>query len=246
MLWHLDQAAEAMRFYRDYIVTAPEEMNGWFAFLTVPPAPPFPEELHLKKMCGVVWCYTGPLENAEAVFAPFDSFGPPALDFVGPLPHPALQSMFDPLYPHGLQWYWRADWINELSEEAIAEHIKYGSQLPTLQSTMHLYPISGAPQRVGKNDTAFSYRDANWGMVIAAIDPDPTNNERMIAWAKAYSEALHPLSAGGAYINMIMDEGQERVKAAYRGNYPRLVAIKNKYDPTNFFHVNQNIKPTGT
>jgi FAD/FMN-containing dehydrogenase len=113
-----------------------------------------------------------------------------------------------------------------------------------MHSTMHLYPISGAPQRVGKNGMAFSYRDANWGMVIAAIDPDPANNEPMIAWAKAYSEALHPYTAGGAYINMIMDEGQERVKAAYRDNYQRLVEIKNKYDPANFFHINQNIKPT--
>jgi hypothetical protein len=173
MLWHLDQAAEAMRFYRDYILSAPEEMNGWFAFLTVPPAPPFPEELHMKQMCGVVWCYTGPLERAEEVFRPIRQFGPPALDFVGPLPHPALQSMFDPLYPRGLQWYWRADWVKELSEEAIALHIKYGAQLPTMHSTMHLYPINGAPQRVGKNDTAFSYRDANWGMVIVGVDPRP-------------------------------------------------------------------------
>ena len=109
---------------------------------------------------------------------------------------------------------------------------------------MHLYPISGAPKQIGKNDMAFSYRDANWGMVIVGVDPDPANNEGMITWAKAYSEALHPYTAGGAYINMIMDEGQERVKAAYRDNYQRLVEIKNKYDPTNFFHVNQNIKPS--
>jgi FAD/FMN-containing dehydrogenase len=244
MLWPLEQAAEAMRFYRDYILTAPAEMNGWFAFLTVPPAPPFPEELQMKKMCGVVWCYTGPLDQAEKVFRPIRQFGPPALDFVGPLPHPALQGMFDALFPPGLQWYWRADWVKDLSEEAIAQHVKHGSQLPTWQSTMHLYPISGAPKRVGKNDTAFSYRDANWGMVIVGVDPDPANNEKMISWAKAYSEALHPYTAGGAYINMIMDEGQERVKAAYRDNYSRLVEIKTKYDPTNFFHVNQNIKPS--
>jgi FAD/FMN-containing dehydrogenase len=243
MLWPLEQAAEAMRFYRDYILTAPEEVNGWFAFLTVPPGPPFPEELHMKKMCGVVWCYTGPLDQAEEVFRPIRQFGPPVVDFVGPLPHPVLQSMFDALFPPGMQWYWRADWVKELSEEAIAQHVKYGPQLPTWQSTMHLYPISGAPKRVGKNDTAFSYRDANWGMVIVGVDPDPANNEKMVSWAKAYSEALRPYTAGGAYINMIMDEGQERVKAAYRDNYQRLVEIKNKYDPTNFFRVNQNIRP---
>jgi FAD/FMN-containing dehydrogenase len=151
--------------------------------------------------------------------------------------------MFDALFPPGLQWYWRADWVKELSEEAIAQHVKYGAQLPTWQSTMHMYPISGAPKRVGKNETAFSYRDANWGMVIVGVDADPANNEKMIAWAKTYSEALRPYTAGGAYINMIMDEGQERVKAAYRDNYQRLVEIKNKYDPTNFFRVNQNIRP---
>ncbi len=243
MLWPLEQSAEVLRFYRDYIVNAPEEMNGWFAFLTVPPGAPFPENLHLKKMCGIVWCYTGPLDKAEEVFAPIRKFGPPVLDFVGPLPHPALQSMFDPIYPKGMHWYWRADWIKEISEEAIAEHVKHGSQLPTMHSTMHLYPISGAPHRVGQKDTAFSYRDANWGMVIVGVDPDPANNDRMISWAKSYSEAMHPYSAGGAYINMIMDEGQERVEAAYRDNYKRLVEIKTKYDPTNLFHVNQNIKP---
>ncbi len=243
MLWPLEQSAEVLRFYRDYIVNAPNEMNGWFAFLTVPPGPPFPEDLHLKKMCGIVWCYAGPLEKAEEVFAPIRKFGPPALDLVGALPHPVLQSMFDPLYPKGMQWYWRADWIKEISDEAIAEHIKHGSQLPNMLSTMHLYPISGAPKRVGKNDTAFSYRDANWGMVIVGVDPEPANNDKIISWAKSYSEGMRPYTAGGAYINMIMDEGQERVEAAYRDNYKRLVEIKTKYDPTNLFHVNQNIKP---
>jgi hypothetical protein len=142
-----------------------------------------------------------------------------------------------------LQWYWRADWVKEISEEAIAEHVKYGSQLPTMHSTMHLYPISGAPHHVGQNDTAFSYRDANWGMVIVGVDPDPANNEKITSWAKSYSEALHPYSAGGAYVNMMMDEGQERVKAAYRDNYKRLVEVKTKYDPNNLFHMNQNIRP---
>jgi FAD/FMN-containing dehydrogenase len=244
MLWEMDIAADVMRFYRDYILNAPEEMNGWFAFLTVPPVAPFPEHLHLKKMCGVAWCYTGPLDKAEAVFAPIRSkFGTPALDFVGPIPHPALQSMFDALYPAGLQWYWRADWVNELSDEAIKQHVKFGAQLPSMYSTMHLYPINGAPHRVGNKDTAFAYRDANWGEVIVGVDPDPANNDKIIEWTKAYWEALHPYSAGGAYVNMMMEEGQERIKAAYRDNYERLAKIKAKYDPTNLFRVNQNIKP---
>jgi hypothetical protein len=152
--------------------------------------------------------------------------------------------MFDALYPPGQQWYWRADFVNELSNEAIALHIKHGSALPTLQSTMHLYPINGAAGRVGRQDTAWSYRGANWGEVIVGVDPDPAKAEQLKAWTIDYWEALHPYSAGGAYVNMMMDEGQERVKAAYRDNYDRLVAVKNTYDPTNFFHVNQNIRPT--
>jgi FAD/FMN-containing dehydrogenase len=194
-------------------------------------------------MCGIVWCYAGPLENAEAVFKPIRGFLKPSLDFVGPIPHPALQSMFDPIYPPGLQWYWKADFFNELSDGAIDEHMKYGTQLPTWQSSMHFYPINGAAGRVGKDDTPWSYRDAKWAQVIVGVDPDPANNERLISWARSYWEALHPYSAGGAYINFMMDEGEDRVKATYRGNFERLARIKAKYDPNNLFSVNQNIKP---
>ena len=244
ILWHLDQAKEVMQFYRDFIVKAPDEVNGFFAFLVVPPGPPFPEALHNKKMCGIVWCYTGPLEKAEETFKPVRALGTPALDFLGPIPHPALQSMFDPIYPPGLQWYWRADFVNELSDEAIALHSKYGSALPSMHSTMHLYPIDGAAHRVGRNDTAFSYRESKWAEVIVAVDPDPAKINGMIPWVKDYWSALHPHSAGGAYVNFMMDEGQERVQATYRDNYDRLVAIKKKYDPNNVFHVNQNIRPS--
>ena len=166
------------------------------------------------------------------------------VDLVGKLPYPALQSMFDPLYPAGLQWYWRADFLNELSDTAIELRVEHGARLPTPLSGSHLYPINGAAGRVGKNDTAFSYRDAVWGSVIAGVDSDPANAERIKDWTVAYWEALHPYSAGGAYVNMMMDEGADRVRAAYRDNYDRLVEIKNRYDPTNLFHVNQNIKPT--
>ena len=152
---------------------APEELNGWFAFLTVPPVAPFPEHLHLQKMCGVVWCYTGPEEKSDQVFKPAKEFGPPALYGIHPMPFPMLQSAFDALYPPGLKWYWRADFVNELSDEAIAQHVKYAGQLPTGHSQMHLYPINGAVHRVGKSDTAFSYRDSMWAEVIVGVDPDP-------------------------------------------------------------------------
>jgi hypothetical protein len=194
-------------------------------------------------MAVITWCYTGDLEKAEQVFKPIREVAPPAMDFVGPIPLPALQSMFDGLYPPGLQWYWNADFVTDLSDEVIDLHMQYGDQLPSVHSTMHLYPINGAAHRVGVDDTAWSYREANFVQVIVGVDPDPANNPRTIAWSKEYWRRMHPFSAGGAYVNMMMDEGQERVKAAYRDNYPRLAQVKAKYDPGNLFRVNQNIKP---
>jgi len=243
MLWDLDKAPKILHWYRDFILQAPDELNGWFAFLTVPPGPPFPENLHMKKMCGVIWCYTGDPDKAADVFKPIRAIEKPALDFVGSIPQPALQGMFDALYPPGLQWYWKADFINEISDKAIDLHMQHGSALPTMLSTTHMYPINGAAHRVGKNDTAWSYRDANWAHVIVGVDPEPANKDKITNWARSYFDALHPHSAGGAYVNFMMDEGEDRVKATYRDNYDRLSAIKAKYDPDNFFRVNQNIRP---
>ena len=243
MLWDISDSKEVMQWYRDFIKNAPDDVNGFFAFLTVPPGDPFPEHLHMKKMCGVVWCYTGPLKDAEEIFKPIRDFKIPALDFVGPIPLPALQSMFDPIYPPGLQWYWKADFVNELSDEAIDLHVRHGSQLPTMHSTMHLYPIDAAASRVGKKETAWSYRNARWAEVIVGVDPDPAKKDAITNWAKDYWNALHPYSAGGAYINFMMEEGEERIKATYGDNYKKLIKIKTKYDPKNLFRVNQNIKP---
>jgi FAD/FMN-containing dehydrogenase len=245
MLWPLEQSAEVLSWYRDFIVQASDDLYGFFAFLTVPPAPPFPEELQNKKMCGIVWCYTG--DQPEQTFAPIrEQFGAPALDWVGHIPHVALQSMFDPIYPPGEQWYWKADFIKEIPDEAVDIHVKYGAELPTWQSTMHLYPIDGAAGRVSKDATAWNYRDAKWGMVIAGISPNSADNNHMIEWARSYWRDLHPYSAGGAYVNMMMDasdEGHERVRASYGDNFDRLREIKRKYDPENLFRVNQNIPP---
>jgi FAD/FMN-containing dehydrogenase len=194
-------------------------------------------------MCGIVWAYTGEPDEAEEVFKPIRAFLKPAFDFVGPLPHPVLQSIFDGLLPTGLQWYWRADFIKELSDEAIQKHIEFGKAMPTPLSTMHLYPINGAAGRVRNSDTAWCYRDATWAMVIAGIDPDPANKEIISNWARQYWDAIHPYSAGGAYVNFMMEEGEERVKACYKDNYEKLAKVKAKYDPNNLFRVNQNIKP---
>jgi hypothetical protein len=243
-LWPLERAEEMMKWYRDFIGKAPTELNGFFAFLTVPPGPPFPEHLHLKKMCGVVWCYAGDPAQADKAFEPVRATEP-ALYGVGPMPYPVLQSAFDALYPPGHQWYWRADFVNELPDQAIALHVKHGSQMPTMQSSMHMYPIDGAVHRVGRKDTPFSYRDAKWASVIVGVDPDPANREKITSWCKDYWDALHPHSAGGAYVNFMMDEGQDRVQATYRDHYQKLASIKQKYDPNNLFSVNQNIKPAG-
>jgi hypothetical protein len=243
-LWNLDRTEEIMKWYREFILSAPEELTGFFAFLTVPPGPPFPEHLHLQKMCGVVWCYSGDLDKAEELFAPVRELEPD-LYGVGEMPMPALNSAFDPVYPPGHQWYWRADFFKEISDQSIVEHAKWGAAMPTMQSSMHLYPIDGAVHRVGAEDTAWGYRDANWAGVIVGVDPDPANADMLRDWAVGYYDAVHPYSSGGAYINFMMEEGQERVQASYRGNYDRLTEIKAKYDPNNLFRVNQNIKPKG-
>jgi len=243
MLWTLEQAPDLMRFHADFIRRAPEDLNGFFAYMTVPPGPPFPENLHNKKMCGIVWCHVGPDGKADEQLNPVRKFAKPAFEFVGPMPFPALQRFFDPLYPPGLQWYWRADFVNELKDEAIRKHAEFASRLPTMLSMMHLYPIDGAAHRVAPGETAFSYRDADWAEVIVGVDPDPANKERITAWTKEYWDVLHPFSAGGAYVNFMMDEGEDRIRATYRDNYDRLAAIKRRYDPGNLFRVNQNIRP---
>jgi FAD/FMN-containing dehydrogenase len=250
MLWPLERAAEVMQWYRTFLPAAPDDINGFFAFLKVPATAPFPADLHGQTVCGVVWCYTGPLEAVEESFAPIRArFGPPLLDWTGPMPYPVLPSMFDALYPPGLRWYWKADFLNELPDEAIARHVEFGSQLPTPLSTMHLYPIDGAAGRVARDSTAWNYRDATWAEVIVGVSPDSADDERTIPWTRSYWSATHPHSAGGAYVNMMMDaadEGPDRVRASYGPNYDRLAQIKAKYDPTNLFRINQNIVPNAS
>ena len=169
----------------------------------------------------------------------------PLLHGAQPMPHPALQSAFDEVYPKGDQWYWRADFVNEIPDEAAEAHARFGAEMPTWKSTMHLYPIDGAAHDLSSSDTAWGYRDATWASVFAGVDPDPANVDEIRGWSIDYFEALHPYSAGGAYVNMMMDEGQERVRASYRDNYDRLAQTKARYDGDNFFRVNQNIEPSG-
>jgi FAD/FMN-containing dehydrogenase len=241
-LWTLDRAPEILRWYREFLPDAPEELGGWFAFMTVPPVAPFPEELQLQKVCAVVWCYSGAPEDADEVFRPIRELRPD-LDGLMAMPIGALNSAFDPLYPAGDQWYWRADFFDDLSDEAIDAHIEFAHKLPSPQSTMHLYPVDGAASRVSADATAWAYRDARWCQVMVGVDQDPAKADELKEWTVAYWERLHPHSMGGAYVNMMMDEGEERIRATYRGHYDRLAQAKRKYDPDNLFHVNQNIVP---
>ena len=240
-LWPIEKTEEIMEWYHDFIHNSPDDLNGFVTTMIIPGAP-FPEHLHNKQFCGIVWCYVGDLDKASEVFAPILAKNP-LFAHVGEMPYPAIQTLFDGLLPPGMQWYWRADFFNELGSELRAQHLKFGSSIPTPLSQMHMYPISGAASRVGDTETPWAYRNANYAGVIVGVDPDPANAEKITTWCKAYWDALHPYSSGGAYSNFMMDEGQERVKASYKHNYDRLVEIKKKHDPNNFFRVNQNIKP---
>lgn len=242
-LWALEDMAEVMRWYREALPAFPDDINGFFASLVVPPAPPFPAELHGKKMCGVIWCCTTDAGTAEEMLEPLRAFRDPVFEHLGMMPYPALQSAFDPLYPPGLQWYWRGDFVREIPDEAVERHIEFLEKMPTALSSMHLYPIDGAVHRVDESETAFAYRDANWSQVIVGVDPDPGKADLLRQWTVDYWEALHPYSAGAAYVNFMMEEGRDRVRATYGENYDRLARIKGEYDPDNLLHINQNIPP---
>ena len=239
-LWPIERTEEIMSWYHDFILNTPDDLNGFIATMIIP-GPPFPDVLHNKMFCGIVWCYTGDAGDFDKLFQEVRD-KEPVFEHVGEMPYPAIQTLFDGLMPPGLQWYWRADFFNEIGAEARAAHLKFGSSIPTPLSQMHMYPLSGAASRVGKEDTPWAYRDAKYAGVIVGVDPDPANAEKITQWCKDYWEALHPYSSGGAYSNFMMDEGQERVQASYKGNYDRLTEIKKAYDPDNFFRVNQNIK----
>ena len=240
VLYDMNDAAELLEWYRDFSPSLPEDVGGFFAFLSVPPAPPFPEELHLRKVCGVAWTQIG--EEESDALREARSFGKPLLDGIAPMPLPMWNTAFDALYGPGDQWYWRGEFIREIPDEAIAVHVEYGPAMPTWKSTMHLYPIDGAPGRVGGDETAWGYREAKWAGVFAGVDPDPANAGALRDWARAYSDAIKPYAMGGGYVNFHMDE-PDRVRGMYGANYDRLARTKAQYDPDNVFRVNQNIAP---
>jgi FAD/FMN-containing dehydrogenase len=245
MVWELEHARQVMQWYREFLPTAPPELCPFLGLQSVPSAEPFPKEHWGKKVVLIVPCYNGTAEQGEKAVQPIRAALPaPIIDWAGPIPFPALQSMFDPLLPAGLQWYWKGAYVRELPDAAIDAHLEYAAMLPSEPSVMHLYPMDGAVHRLAKDATAWSCRDATWNMVIAGIDADPAKAALLKQWGRGYWEALRPFTTGGGYLNFMMgDEGDAQVTTTFAGNFERLRTVKRRYDPHNLFRVNHNIKP---
>jgi len=243
MFFEVDSARDVLNLYREFIADAPEKFGGFFGWQIAPPLPFIPEDRHGDTFCMIVSCWTGPLDDAESVLKPFRDVAPVIAEHVGPAPYPALNSAFDALLPPGLQHYWKANYAVEITDDAVDVHLEHGPQVPTMQSTVHLYPINGACHRVASDATAFGHRDASFAPVIAGMWEDPADNEANTAWVRNYAAALAPHSKEGGYINFMAADDQGRAAANYGANYDRLVEVKTEYDSTNLFHMNQNIVP---
>ncbi len=233
----LERAREALRFYREFTATAPDELTVFAALLTNPDG---------SQVVAFVVCYNGPLERGEEVIRPLREFGPPVADLVQAIPYTAMQAIFDDGFPNGLQNYWKSCFLREIGDEAIDTLIAHFTAAPTPLCALVIEQFGGAGARVGQGETAFSHRDGHSNLAIISRCADPADTPRAMAWARETWSAMQPFADGGAYSNYAEagEEGAARITAAYRPEtYARLAALKHAYDPTNFFRVNQNIKP---
>jgi len=241
--YELEHAGTLLRFFREFITDAPEAYGAFPAFQIAPPLEFIPADRHGDTFCAAIVHWAGPLDEGETAMKPFRELAPVVAEMVGPMPYPALNSAFDPIFPKGIRSYWKGLFVNELTDAAIEAHVHYGSQVPEVSATMHLYPINGACHRVGAADTAFAYRDATFAPVIVAAWQNPADDAERIQWVRDYYRALAPHSEVGGYVNFMADDDQSRVQDNYRQNYTRLTEVKRTYDPGNLFHLNQNIPP---
>ncbi len=232
----LPRAKEAFQFYREFTRTSPDELTTHFALATSPDGHP---------VVAFILCYSGPLEKGEEVIRPLREFGSPVADLVGPMPYTAVQALGGPLYPPNRLNYWKSSFLKELSDDAIETMIAQFATVPSPFSAAALEELGGAVSRVGRDETAFGERSAHYSLIITSEWVDPAESEKNAQWARDFWEAMQPFESEAVYINYLGTEGEDRIKAAYGpAKYQRLVALKNKYDPTNFFRLNQNIKPT--
>jgi FAD/FMN-containing dehydrogenase len=245
IFWEATHARAIMQAYRDFIGAAPEELGIFVGLKTVPSVDPFPKDYWGRRACAIIGSYAGPGAEAQLVLTPLlKSLPPPIFNWMSDMPFPAMQALFDPFFPKGLQWYWKGDFVRSLPDEAIDAHIAHAAKAPSELCLMHLYPIDGAVHRVPDDATAWNTRDAMWSMVIAGIDSDPTHADALKTWGREYWNAVHPFNLEGAYVNfMYDDEVQGRLQSTYGSNYERLQTVKKRYDPDNIFRVNQNIPP---
>jgi FAD/FMN-containing dehydrogenase len=244
MFFELADGPAIFQFFRDFIDEAPREYGGFPAFQIAPPLPFVPENRVGEPFVAVVSCWSGDLDEGQRVLQRFRDVAAPVAEHVGPMPYPALNSAFDALVPPGLQHYWKAAYLKELTDEAIPVHMEHGARIPVVNSTVHLYPINGAVHDVPSDATAFGHRDAKFAVVIAGMWPDPAQDDANIAWVRDYYAAIAPHSEPGGYINFAAPDDQPKVADNYGANFPRLTEVKRRYDPGNLFHLNQNIEPT--
>lgn len=247
IFYPFEQATEVLRFFSDYTATAPDGLGALVVLRTAPPAPFLPESIHGKPVVAIAVTYDGSPEEGERVVQPIKDFGTPIVDMIGPKPYTALNSMFDTSSPRGRQYYWKSEYLPGLSEAAIDTAIAYAATFSSPLSSTLIFQLGGAISRKDATSTAASHREAAYVVNIQSSWVDPAEAPQHTQWTRDFWTAMRPFSTGGVYVNFLGEDeakDHDRVRAAYGANYERLVALKNKYDPTNLFRVNQNIKPT--
>ena len=238
------KARQVLQFHRDFIREVPDELTV-HAFLLTAPAEPFvPEPVQGKPVVALGLCHAGPMEKAEQAVRPLLEFGPPDATLVAPMPYAALQSMFDTGASPGILNYWKSGFLNGVSDDVIDILVTLFQTVPSPLTQVLIEHVHGAASRVPREATSFAQRGLSYNFGIFSAWEDARDSERQIEWTRDFWTAVEPVTTGGVYVNYLGDEGADRVRAAYGANYERLVALKNKYDPTNLFRLNQNIRPT--
>jgi FAD/FMN-containing dehydrogenase len=242
----LSKGREAMRFWRKYEETAPEEMSNSIVVFTAAPELPVPDVLRREAIVALGGVWVGPMEEGERVLRPLREFGPPAADIYQPMPYSAAQTMADFLWPKGLYSYWKSSFLKSLSDGALDTILDFYAKTPSPRTIVVVeHDGDSAWGRVPEDATAFGHRNWPYNMVITTMWTDPKDSEANIGWTREFWEAMKPFLAEAAYVNYLGDVDEEGVRSAYGKKYERLAALKQKYDPTNFFRMNQNIKPSG-